>query len=69
MRTNRLWIPTGAVPDEEIGPDCEGALVDEWGRVVVAVYPASVKRCVDCNAELPSNAVLFLCDDCRNGGK
>ena len=51
MRTNRLWIPTGAVPDEEIGPDCELGLVDlATGKVVLAVYPKSEKRCADCGA-------------------
>ena len=66
MRTNRLWIPTGAVPDEEIGSDCEYALVAPvTGKVVVAVYPEPLK-CADCNAEIPSNSVFLICDDCRN---
>ncbi len=44
----RLWRPTGAVPDEAIGPDCEGALVDESGEVVAAIYPEGEPVCQEC---------------------
>ena len=67
MKSNRLWIPTGASPDEIIGSDCEYALVDPaTGKLVFAVYPTP-ERCVDCNAELPSYRVLLICDECANG--
>ncbi len=66
MRTNRLWIPTGAVPDEPLSPDCEGALVDAEGHVVFQVNPESRKECADCGAVIPSDRVLFLCDTCIN---
>lgn len=44
----RLWRPTGAPPDEPLRPDCEGALVDEQGRIIAAVYPDDEPTCDEC---------------------